>query len=469
MQAWAIEHANAGRPHYLQFLAAPEPALWSTLVDAYRRDRGSAALTPAPVDPDLVDPLLQGRRSRRDRQEIQRLANEARRRAGRKQHRRAAATGWKAHEGEHDVLTRMRAVDAAARPVLRRGDAIDALLHYGPFRERRSDAQEAIHSLYELLVLSAGEHMTASPGERVATRRLKCHRSTYYEHLAWLIEHRFLGVVCSGLSANYGGRGNKGRRAVYILTTPFIDDHAESASEGLRGALTGLLAAANQTAVAYAAANGLNPLSPTPSTYVDLETSRTISETCGKDESAPLRGTENAAGAVSRRTRHSYRKKPPNLSYKEQQRRPEGCIAISRELKRRVPLLGRMSERAIVTLIAPFVDAGDTAQDLIDRLSSTPDGPWRFFDTHEIKRPAGYVKYRLKHWLTIDKKIIPTGRQQAAEKARLARERQAINTELDRRHREQLDRAFNDPEYSRQYDDAKRKALRAIRASRSRS
>lgn len=427
LRAWALAHEAAGISYYAD--ALDDPNAWAGLEQAYAKDQRERAAEHysrpieerdlVTVDEDLLKRYTQRKPTHEARKEIRHLEHDARRdrrAAGRRQHQRAAVTGWDAAEREHDPIVVMSAIPQGSRPVESKAIALEALIAYEPWQQRRADARGTLHALYEHLVLAMGPTGTTSPGEASALEKLKIHRDTYYEHLAWLIRHGFLGVVCSGLSRNYAGKKNRARRAVYVVCVPF----AASAPAALKRVLDDAWGSVRARGASF-----VDVLTPTPSELSPRTNPTRAREQVEQPSMEPLRGPSPTMGGPEARHRPPKRYRSLVLeSVRLRKKRPEGCIQLAERLRDTHLVFRSMSLAAVAQYIAPFVAAGDTDADLAYRLDNTPQGlqPHSGFDG--ARKSGAVVRYRLGFWITPAGSVMPTpGQLRRSDLERRARVR----------------------------------------------
>ena len=79
---------------------------------------------------------------------------------------------------------------------------------------------------------------------------------------------------------------------------------------------------------------------------------------------------------------------------------------------RRLQPLKNLSDRALAVCCGPFLAAGWTVADLAHAVDHRFGGePWRL-SMRDIRRPAGWFRWRLKHWLGGDGQPLPSRSQQ---------------------------------------------------------
>lgn len=108
-------------------------------------------------------------------------------------------------------------------------------------------------------------------------------------------------------------------------------------------------------------------------------------------------------------------------------------LAAAAELRRRAPVLRRISARAVRSVARPFFDAGWTVRDLLEAVDRRPGGtPAPHSGAHGVRCPRRWFAARLRAWTTIDR----TPMTAPSERRRLRRAALLASTARDRHERQ---------------------------------
>lgn len=95
-------------------------------------------------------------------------------------------------------------------------------------------------------------------------------------------------------------------------------------------------------------------------------------------------------------------------------------VALARHL-----ILQRLSDKAVLALWRPFRDAGWTASDWLWAINWRPDNTPHRKDLSEVRRPAGWAKWRLSFWMHGGKPVLSRSQRAAVRRQAEHAQRQA--------------------------------------------
>jgi hypothetical protein len=97
-------------------------------------------------------------------------------------------------------------------------------------------------------------------------------------------------------------------------------------------------------------------------------------------------------------------------------------MAAAEAMRARGQVMARLSPECVRHLTRPYLTAGWTPADVMHPIDHRPDGrAWPH--TPGVRHPAGWVRYRLGHWLGPHGRPLPSRSQIAAARDRADRDR----------------------------------------------
>jgi hypothetical protein len=148
--------------------------------------------------------------------------------------------------------------------------------------------------------------------------------------------------------------------------------------------------------------------------------------TCTPPVDLDLERTSNAVGRARETSETACRSAadsppPPSPPVRQSAHWPSGQtpqrrrerLAAAESLRRDLPVLQRMSARAVRSAVRPHFAAGWTPADVRHALDHHPDG-WPHIRTTEVYSPAAWLAYRLSLWRSADGAVLPPHSAQLA-------------------------------------------------------
>lgn len=252
----------------------------------------------------------------------------------------------------------------------------------------RADARAHLLEVAGVLAWTADwADLTTRPTWERLCDRTGLSRRTVARWLAWLREHRLLGVVETG-------------------STPQLRPMALAHLEGNRAAL-------------YVLSSASGDETGTPSDLTEGESPTRTREAPSNHTNSPLRGPDRRKAAA---TEASWGWCTPTTH----RRSRLGC---SQRLQERVPALRRLSDRHLRSLLRPWLLAGWSAADVLYALDHAPDGTSHTWTT-QVRSPSGWLTHRLGLWT--DEAGAPVAPLSAATRARTEATRKRQDQERER-------------------------------------
>lgn len=279
---------------------------------------------------------------------------------------------------------------------------LNAVREHPELGRLRRDAYATVWEVARVLAWCASwDTMTSRPTWAVLCARTGRSRATVHRVLVRLREAGLLGVVATGRSGQFTPAAmdaGVAEAAVYVLCTPAP---AQAVDE-------------DETPT------GVSPVSGTHPPHA--RASRPL-----RGESEPLRGRSEAADAARATSGvvPGQPSRPPERPDSPTGRQDER-LAPARALQARLPVLRRISDRHVASLIREAVLAGWTTSELVAAIDRRPDGTlWPHDGATGVSNVGAWLAYRLGAWRDSAGTMRPSpGRLLATERAeRAARHR----------------------------------------------
>lgn len=266
----------------------------------------------------------------------------------------------------------------------------------------RNDSRETLRRIVWALAAAARPDSTTAPTWETLAAQTGRSRATVARWLAWLRTRGLLTVIETGsTTATRGGpaalatSGNLA--AIYALTQQ------------------GPAPTAKETAELPASADGPNTHTP-PRIGCPVEEHETPA--CGS-----RREPQNAR-ATRARGNAQWPKNAPTTSRRER-------LAAAETLRATAPALRPLSAKALRSLLRPWLTAGWTVRDLTTALDQRPNGQKWTYETRP-RSAAGWLRWRLSHWLNEDGQPLASPSQQnATTRARERHRHQQLAASLE--------------------------------------
>ncbi|MDV3194587.1 MAG: hypothetical protein Q8886_02580 [Candidatus Phytoplasma australasiaticum] len=240
----------------------------------------------------------------------------------------------------------------------------------------RRDAREAVGRLAFVLTAHARRDGTTAPGWDVLMLRTGMARRTLARWLAWLRSHGLLGVVETGSTPKTrAGRFSEApedsnARAVYLLVRP-QEETPEPAHQ--------------HVSTPRKILHPPSPAGASPSPDRGRAGASVPPHGTGTPLAEPLR----RSGTPSRPAT-TWRKYDPTRTRAQER-------AAAARIRALAPCLRPLSDRAVRSLLLPWLRRGWTPGDVLHALDHTPDGRRRTW-TSDVEKPAGWLCHRLAPW-----------------------------------------------------------------------
>jgi len=307
----------------------------------------------------------------------------------------------------------MRALPYGAQRAASQLEWLNAVRSSSQLAHLRVDSRATLLEVAKLLAWTASwDTMTTRPTWEHLVERSGRSRATVARQLGRLRAAGLLGVVATGRSAQYAtGKGDgAAEAAVYVLAVPSalapVDEHetptvprppggthppharaSEGSSEPLRGASDASPAAPSAPRQAVA---GSDPRPADAAQVVD-ESARRLAER----SAAELRLDER--------------------------------LAPARALQSRLPVLRRISDRHVASIVREFVLAGWTTSELVAAIDRRPDdSTWHHDGAHGVGNVGAWLSFRLDAWRVGGTVRSSPSQLAAAARHRAAAERRAL-------------------------------------------
>lgn len=255
----------------------------------------------------------------------------------------------------------------------------------------RADARDNLLALARVIAHAADwSDLTSRPTWDRLTDLTGLSRRTVARWLAWLRSQRLLGVVESG-------------------STPQLRPMALAHLEGNRAALY-VLASTSPTTAAAAAHQVITGTPPDLTEGENPPRARAradVREKCTNNHnSSPLRGPDHREAAP---LEASWGWCQPTTHRRSR-------LMCSQRLQERVPVLRRLSDRHLRSVLRPWLSAGWTAADVLRAIDYAPDGRAHTWTT-DVRSPSGWLLRRMQLWTDPSGSPLPALSAQQAERA----------------------------------------------------
>lgn len=319
-------------------------------------------------------------------------------------------------EGRRSVV--MRAVPVGSMRAAAQGEWLTQVRAHAATAHLRADSRATVLRVAELLAWTAAwDTMTTRPTWDVLVERSGRSRATVARALGRLRAAGLLGVVATGRAAQYARTKDGGAEAaVYVLCVPSalaaVDEHETPTSSLAREELTPRTReAASCSSVPLRGAPVAAPAAPSAPEPVAGGHAPRLARPSGLTSVPSRPDGEHGAGRTAALN---------------------GRRAIAAELRDRLPVLRRISERHVAAIVREFVLAGWTTSELVAAIDRRPDGPWHHDGANGVGNVGAWLSFRLDAWRddagTV--RLSPTQRANA-ERHRIAAERRARLEQLD--------------------------------------
>ena len=330
----------------------------------------------------------------------------------------------------------------------------------------RVDRRENLYRL--ALALQETAHpsgdRTTMPTWAFLQSRLGCSRATVARLLSLLRTWGLLGIVVTGRSGACAPGGALARTKVHHSHVP-----AHNGTGPINEAAIYVLCQVRH----LASVGQEQALEPTGIRPVDTnetpppEGAKCIPRTPARGDFAPqpepLRGQSHSGAAQARPEPHPSDYRPGRwYSPTATTSGKDAAIAACRELQARLPVLRRISDRHVRSVLREFFLAGWTVADVILAIDRRPEGhTWAHDGAHGVANVGAWLKHRLTPWRTSTGTVRRSPSQRAAATHVETQARARARREADARHREAI---AAEP----QHHDTRQQVMAWVRANRGR-
>lgn len=300
---------------------------------------------------------------------------------------------------EGSKLVVYRAVPAGSVRAASQGAFLSAVRDSAHLARLRRDGYATVYEVAKHLAWCASwDTMTSRPTWALLAERTGRSRATVHRALVHLQAAGLVGIVATGRSGQYAPAAidaGAAEAAVYVLCvlSPLapVDEHETP--------------------------TGASPGGNLP----------THAREPGDCSSEPLRGRPVSSAARPGATVGPDDEPSGRLTAGEaRDRRQDERLAPARALRNRLPVLRRISDRHVASLIRSFVLAGWTTSELVHAIDRRPDAtPWPHDGANGVGNVGAWLAFRLSAWRDPSGTVQPSpGRRAALERhERLARQR----------------------------------------------
>jgi len=292
----------------------------------------------------------------------------------------------------------------------------------------RTDAQERMIRLAMAIVHRTDRDRLSRPTRAWLAQVVGVSERTITRYIARLHHWGLLATVAPGRRGTFapGGRNARSRPGTPIPSQNHPDDPANDA------AVYVLCEPAQPRE--HAPDEESVDISVSPPPVRVIENPYTHARARKYPQSTPLRGADSSKRAAKRLQKEAAWRYgitwDPLVTPSSQDNR----LAAAGELQNRLPALRHIRTVYVRSICKPFFDAGWTIKDLIEAIDHRPDGTrWPHSGTRGVENIPGWMKNRLRAWITHDGTIhrSPTQRRRARRAAAQARTRAMLEHQAE--------------------------------------